>query len=221
VEYALVHARARPENAADALRAIAADWSGEVLDRGDPWSTVRVSSRTGSDVAPLLSEVLGAPVVLIDVAGPRFSVACWRPGSEPAWAEQVAAAFGKDPGELARILRSAKPPDSQHAEVAGLLGLPRPVVTGLEPVFDSREVVARSELANASARVRRRSQARRIFGGLALLEIVAFLAVDYFWFLEPSRWLVPALAVFVLNGIALIVLHLWLRRRRSPSPLRR
>lgn len=209
-----MHVRATPEELDDALRAVATDWSGQVVERapGDRWSTVRVAERTGTSLGPVLSDLLSAPVVAVAVAGDRVSLSGWR-GGRPTRADELAEELGKDPIRLRDLLSDPSPAADRHAEAATLLGLPRPVVTGFEPVFDSRAVITPSELPMAKARLASRRRARNVFGPLVLLEIVAFLAVDYFWFLEPSVWLIPALAVFAANGIALLVLWRYLRGR--------
>lgn len=229
VEYSLIHVRATPENLDAALRAISADWSYDVIKPRahllEAWSTVRVTQRTASHVAPLLSEALEAPVLTVSVAGERFDMSYWEPGAplvradgyRDAAANELAVAFGKDPARLLDILRSSIPAAERHAAAAGLLQLPLPVVTGYEPVFDAGQTIQPSELPKASARIRRRRTLRRVFGILVLVEIVAFLVVDYFWFLEPSARALPALAFFVVNGIAVLGLWRWLRKPKPAS----
>ena len=145
----------------------------------------------------------------------------------PEWSGKV---LKPKPGEqwstvivTERTAAALAPQLSQLFEVATVAGdaendkdLPRPVVTGFEPIFDTEQVLALTP--KAIERFRRRDRARRLLAPLGMVALVAFFAVDYFWFLNPSRWLIPALAVFVLDGIALIVLQQWLRR--PPRALR-
>jgi hypothetical protein len=229
VDYSLLHVRATADNVDDALRTIAVGWDGQVIPPqahlAEVWSTVVVTGRTASSLAPLLSEFLKARVVTADVAGDRFSLSYWRPGSpgspelradggDDAAAKELAAAFGKDAEVLSSILRSAKPAAERHAEAAELLMLPLPVQASHLQPFQAKQTIQPSELQAQTSQFRNRRRLRRIYGALGVLEFVAFLAVDYFWFLEPSILLVPALAVFIVNGIVLLVL--W-PKVKSPS----
>lgn len=226
MDYSLLHVRATADNVDDALRTIAAGWNGQVIPPqahlGEVWSTVVVTERTATSAAPLLSEFCNARVVTANVTGERFSLSYWRPGSpelrvdgsDDAAIKELAAAFGKEAGALRGILRMPKPAAERHAEVAHLLMLPLPVQAGHVQPFDAPQTIQPSELRSQTSEFRRRRRLRRIYGALGVLEVVAFLAVDYFWFLEPSIWLVPALAVFIVNGIVLLLL--W-RKVKSPS----
>lgn len=224
MEYSLIQARATPESLDDALGMVASDWSGEVIapQIGELWSSVLVTERAASTLAPLLSEVLDTRVLVSTVTGDRFTISYWQPGSrvlgrvqgqDVAAATELATAFGKDVDGLQDILQSSKPAVERHADAAALLGLPVPTLTGHQPVFDGRPTVQPSEFSAGASSVHRRRRLRRIRAALGVVQIIAFLAVDYFWFIEPAIWLVPALAVFVVNGIVLIVL----RRRMGPS----
>jgi hypothetical protein len=227
VDYSLLHIRATADNVDDAMRTIAAGWDGQVIapqaHLAEVWSTVVVTGRTASSVAPLLSEFLKARVVTANVAGDRFSLSYWRPGSpelrvdgsDDAAVKELAAAFGKDADSLRGILHASTPPEARHAEAAELLMLPIPVQAGHQQPFDGEPTIQPSQLQEQTSQLRSRRRLRRIYGALGVLEVVAFLAVDYFWFLEPSIWLVPALAVFIVNGIVLILL--WRKVKKQPT----
>lgn len=222
MEFSLLQVKARPESVDDAMRIVTSEWSGEVIapQIGELWSSVLTTERAALSLAPLLSELLGDRVVVTTVAGERFAISSWQPGSpviaradgqDVTAATQLATALGKDAGRLQDIVQSSKPAAERHADAADLLGLPVPTLTGHQAVFDGRPSVQPSEFPKSVSRFRRRRRIRRIRAGLGVLQIVAFLAVDYFWFIEPAIWLVPALAVFVVNGVALLLL-----RRLSP-----
>ncbi|GAB3426668.1 hypothetical protein [Flindersiella endophytica] len=227
MDYSLLHVRATADNVDDALRTIAAGWNGQVIapqaHLAEVWSTVVVTGRTASSVAPLLSEFLDARVVTANVAGDGFGLSYYRPGSPELRADgsddsavkDLAAAFGKDTDALRGILRSPAPPAQRHAEAAELLMLPLPVQASHQQPFEAQQTIQPSQLRSETSRFRSRRRLRRIFGALGVLEFVAFLAVDYFWFLEPSILVVPALAVFVVNGIVLILL--WRKVKNPPS----
>jgi peptidoglycan/LPS O-acetylase OafA/YrhL len=65
-----------------------------------------------------------------------------------------------------------------------------------------------SEFATNASRFSGRRRIRRIRAALGLLQLAALAAIYYFFSVQPSVLLFPALAVFVVNGIAL----LWLKR---------
>jgi hypothetical protein len=230
VEYSLLHVRATAESVDDALRTIAADWSGEVIapqtHLGELWSTVAVTERAASSVAPLLSELLDTRVLAATVMGERFSLSYWQPGSpelrvdgrDDAATKELASALRKDEGGLRSIVQSSSPAEERHAEAAKLLMLPLPLQASHQQPFDGTRTIQPSELPNRTSQLRGQRRLRRIYGALGVLEVVAFLAVDYFWFLEPSIWLVPALAVFIVNGVVLLLLRRKLpRRQKAPS----
>lgn len=134
-----MHVRATPDKVEDALRMLAAEWSGEVIKPkphlDELWSTVRVTDRAASTVAPLLSEILDAPVLVVRVAGERFSLSYWQPGAQPIRADgyndvatkELAAAIGTDTTRLQNVLRDPLPAINRHTDAADLLG---PAATG-------------------------------------------------------------------------------------------
>ncbi len=223
MEYSLLQVRAKPESVDDALRMVASDWTGDVIAPkiGEVWSSVLATERAASSVAPLISELLDTPVLVINVASERFAMSFWQPGSrvggrvdgqDTAAAKELATALSKDAGTLQDIVQSSTPAAERHAEAAGLLGLPVPTLTGHQPVFDGTLTMQPSEFSTTASRFRGRRRIRRIRAALGVLQIVAFLAVDYFWLIEPAIWLVPALVVFVVNGVVLLLL-----RRLAPT----
>lgn len=225
MEYSLVHVRATPENVDDALGLIATDWSGEVIKPqthlAEVWSTVLMTDRAASNLAPLLSEFLDSRVAVATVHDERFSLAHWQPGShqiyadgrDNAAAQELASAFGQDPADLQAVLQSSEPATERHTRAAELLILPMPALSAHHPIFDGQQALISPELEQVAAKFRGRRRIRRIRGGLGVLQVVAFLAVDYFWFINPSILLVPALAVFVVNGVVLLSLRRLLPRR--------
>lgn len=229
MEYSLLHVRATAESVDDALRTVATDWSGEVIapqaHLGELWSTVAVTERAAASVAPLLSELLDTRVLAATVVGERFSLSYWQPGSselrvdgrDDAATKELASALRADAGSLRSIVQSPNPPEERHAEAAKLLMLPLPLQASHQQPFDGTRTIQPSELPNRSSQLRGRRRLRRIYGALGVLELVAFLAVDYFWFLEPSILLVPALAVFIVNGVVLLLLRRTLRQQKEPS----
>lgn len=225
VEYTLLQVRAKPEDVDDALRTLSSAWSGPVMapDIGERWSSVLVTERSASRLAPLLSDLLQTDVVVATVDGDQFRLSSWRPGSAPlvgvdgrdlTAATELARAFSKDPARLQGILSSPAPAAERHAEAAGLLWLPLPTLTGHQPVFDGVDTIQPSALPARTTQVHTRRRVRRIRAILGVVQVVAFLAVDYFWFIEPSTWLVPALAVFIVNGIVLLVLRRFVAPRQ-------
>lgn len=226
VSYTLLQVRAKPEDVDDALRTLSSDWSGQVMapDIGERWSSVLTTERSASRLAPLLCDLLRTDVVVAAVDGDRFRLSSYRPGfsplvgvdgRDPIAVTELARAFGKDPDRLRTILSSSAPATERHAQAAGLLWLPLPTLTGHQPVFDGFDTIQTSELPAEAAKVRGRRRIRRIRAVLGVVQVVAFFAVDYFWFINPSILLVPALAVFVANGIVLLVLRRFVGDRRS------